>query len=374
MIALILALFCFAPTSAGAESLSDGIRQVVDSLDLTTLSEFADDMQLLSARSSLADTVRAIASGEITLSFDAVLELLSGGFMAAVKQSFWRVTRLIVPIMLTGFSAHLSEGTTRMAKSACCLSVCVFLAQDLSEHALLCRDSVTRMADVMQGLFPILLTLMTAVGTAGSSALMQPAVVASAGLVTGLISRVTLPLAIASAMLMMLTRLGTGIRLRHLASLAQQASAWTLGVCFTVFIAVLMTRGMTAAAIDGVTIRTAKYAINRFIPVVGGLFADTVDTLVGSSLMVQSALGVTGMLLLSGYALGPMLRTLAVTLIYRLTAALLQPVGDQDITECIHDFGGILMLFFIVQLCVGAMFLLLIAQLVAVSSSTVMLR
>ena len=32
------------------------------------------------------------------------------------------------------------------------------------------------------------------------------------------------------------------------------------------------------------------------------------------------------------------------------------------------------MLFFIIQLCVGAMFLLLIAQMVAVSGMTVMLR
>ena len=371
ILAVVLVLF---PLCAEAEELAGSVQSVIDSLDLSALSGAADEAGIFKETGGLAETLRAIASGEITLSFDAVLQLLFSRFVSSVRKSLWRVTRLIVPVMLAGLSSHLSEGTARVAKAACTLSVCVFLAHDLSEHAILCRDAVTRMADVMQGLFPILLTLMTAVGTSGSSALMQPAVVASAGVVTGLISRVTLPLAIAAAMLMMLTRLGSGVRLRHLASLAQQAASWTLGVCFTVFIAVLMTRSMTAAAIDGVAIRTAKYAINRFVPVVGGLFADTVDTLIGSSLMVQSALGVTGMLLLAGYALGPMLQTLAVTLIYRITAALLQPVADQDITECIHDFSGVLMLFFIVQLCVGAMFLLLIAQLVAVSSSTVMLR
>ena len=57
-----------------------------------------------------------------------------------------------------------------------------------------------------------------------------------------------------------------------------------------------------------------------------------------------------------------------------LTAALMKPVADGDLSACIHDFSGILMLFFIIQLCVGAMFLLLIAQLVAVSGMTVMLR
>ena len=50
--------------------------------------------------------------------------------------------------------------------------------------------------------------------------------------------------------------------------------------------------GRSAAAVDGVSIRTAKYAMDNFIPIVGGMFADTVDTLVGCSLIVQNAVGV----------------------------------------------------------------------------------
>ena len=41
---------------------------------------------------------------------------------------------------------------------------------------------------------------------------------------------------------------------------------------------------------------------------------------------------------------------------------------------CVQDFSDVLMLFFIIQLSVGAMFLLLIAQILAVGNWTVMLR
>ena len=122
------------------------------------------------------------------------------------------------------------------------------------------------------------------------------------------------------------------------------------------------------------TLRTAKYAMSNLIPVVGGLFADTVDTLVGSGLLVQGALGVTGLILIGSWAMTPLCQTLAAGLLYRLAAALMQPVSDGPLANCIHDFGRILMLLFVIQLCAAAMFLMLIAQLIGVSSMTFMMR
>ena len=203
---------------------------------------------------------------------------------------------------------------------------------------------------------------------------MQPAVVAAASAMTTLLTEVTVPLATFSAVLVMLCHLGEGMKLQRLAAFVQSCATWTLGLCFTVFIGVLTTRAVTAAALDGVTLRTAKYAISHSIPIVGGLFADTVDTLVGSGMLVQSALGVTGLMLIAGYAMSPLCQTLAAAMLYRLASALLQPVSDGPLSGCIHDFGRVLMLLFIMQLCAAAMFLMLIAQLITVSGMTMMLR
>lgn len=256
----------------------------------------------------------------------------------------------------------------------CQLCVCIFLTQDLTDHITLAKDAINRMNSGMQALFPMLLTVMAAVGGSSGSAIMQPAVVASASTLTNLLTEVTVPLATASAVLTMLCHLGDGLKLQRLANFVQSCAAWTLGVCFTAFIAVLSTRAVTAAAIDGVTLRVSKYAISHLVPVVGGLFADTVDTLIGSGVLVQGALGVTGLMLICSYALAPLCQTFAAAMLYRLSSALMQPVSDGPLSGCIHDFGRVLMLLFIMQLCAAAMFLMLIAQLVAVSGMTMMLR
>ena len=82
----------------------------------------------------------------------------------------------------------------------------------------------------------------------------------------------------------------------------------------------------------------------------------------------------TGLLLLLSVAAGPMLQTLAGAMLYRAAAALLEPVADSRVSACMQEFSEVLMLLMVVQLSVGAMFLLLVAQLLVVGNLTVMLR
>lgn len=370
----MLLLLLLLPSSSIAESLTQGVDEIIAGLDASALESTLTQTDPFAQTGGFRQTLGAIARGEITLDLEAVMQLLAHTLLSAVRTSLWRLTRLIAPAMLWSLLRRLTGRSSDVGKVVCQLCVCVFLTQDLTEHIALASSAVTRMNDGMQGLFPLLLTMMAAVGGASGSTIMQPAIVASASAMTTLIHEVTLPLATGSAILIMLCHLGEGMRLQRLAAFAQSCASWSLGVCFTVFIGVLTTRAVTAAALDGVTLRTAKYALSHFIPVVGGLFADTVDTLVGSGMLVQSALGVTGLILIASYAMTPLCQTMAAALMYRLASALMQPVSDGPLSGCIHDFGRVLMLLFVVQLCAAAMFLMLIAQLIAVSGMTMMLR
>ena len=86
------------------------------------------------------------------------------------------------------------------------------------------------------------------------------------------------------------------------------------------------------------------------------------------------ALGVAAVLVLVGALVGPLLRTLAVVFMLRLSAALLEPIADGDIVCAIGDFSRTVVLFFITMLCVGTMYFLLIVQVLLVGNLTVLLR
>ena len=232
-------------------------------MDSAALESALSDDDPFAQTGGFRQTLTAIARGEMTIDFQQTADLLSRQFFSAVRQSLWRLTRLIAPALLWALLKQFSGRSSECGRIVVQLFVCVFLTQDLSDHITLAVTTVQQISAGMQGLLPMLLTMMAAVGGSAGSALMQPAVVASASAMTSLISGITVPLAVASGVLCMLCHLGDGIRVQRLAEFTQQCAVWSLGIGFTVFIGVLTTRSVTAAAIDGVTLRTAKYALNN---------------------------------------------------------------------------------------------------------------
>ena len=316
---------------------------------------------------------------EEILSADEALRLLLEALRQAVLDRRGLMLRLLAPALLCGLLARLREAFAASSVAEVCHWVCYLwvataIVRECVALATLSRQAVDGMATGMQALFPLLLTLLAAVGGTSSAAFFQPAVVAASGAMTAICRSVSYSLALAYTVLVVLDNISENYSLARLAGLVKTVSNWTLGVSFTVFIGVMTVQGFGAAAYDGVTIRTAKYAIDNFVPIVGGMFADTVDTLVGCSLLVKNALGVSGMLLLVLWLAAPLLRLLATVFALRLCAAVLEPVADGRMVRCMGDASGALVMLATTQLCVAAMFLLLVAQLLVVGNMTVMLR
>ena len=220
----------------------------------------------------------------------------------------------------------------------------------------------------------MLLTLLTAVGGSASSAFLHPVVAAASGSMVFLAREVILRLVMCTCAVTAVNHLSDRLHLTRLAQLLRSAVCWLLGVSFTVFVGASSVQGVCSASADGVAIRAAKYAVDNFVPVVGGMFSDTMDTLVGCTLIVKNALGVASVLVLCGALAAPLLRTLAAVFALKLSAALLEPIADGEIVRAVGDFSRTIVLLLITMLCVGTMYFLLIVQLLLVGNLTVMLR
>lgn len=366
---LVLMLIVWLPKGS-CETLDAGLKKVLDTLDVTALEEAAQT-------ENVKDILQSLANGEMVWDVGGMLSRLQEAALGELRGSFQRMLSLIAPALLCGilalFRGH-SKGVAQLAESICFLSLSAVMAGDLKVYLTAAESAVVRMDEIMQALFPLLLMLLSAVGATSGAALFQPAIAAASGTMTTLVKSVSLPMAMGVAVVTVLDSLSERMRLKRLAGVLRSCATWTLGIAFTVFIGVTAMQGLTAGTADGVSIRAAKYAVDHFVPVVGGMFADTMDTLVGCSLLIKNALGVTGLMLLLTAAGAPMLRTLCAALMYRLCAALLQPVAQDRVAGTLHGFSDVLTLLFVIQLSVGAMFLLLVAQMLAVGNATVTLR
>ena len=376
------ALLCLLPCMAAAQEadasparVQEAVGEVVAGLDFSPLEGI--EIPGFSRRMSVKDAVLALASGETISAEDALAGVL-GAFGEALHDLGAQMLSLMLPVLLSSILLH-TIGAQKDALSPLLRSVCfmlilipvMLLVFSELEHT---RETITAMTERMDKLLPLLLTLLTALGGNASSAFLHPMVVAASGSMVFLAREVILRLVMCTCAVTAINHLSDRAHLTRMAQLLRSGVCWLLGVSFTVFLGAMSLQGVCSASIDGVVIRAAKYAVDNFVPVVGGMFSDTMDTLVGCTLIVKNALGVAAVLALLGTILGPLMRTLAVVFVMKLSAALLEPVADGEIVRAIADFSRTIVLFLITMLCVGTMHFLLIVQLLLVGNLTVMLR
>ena len=326
---------------------------------------------------SVEALVRALSAGE-TISPEAAVAWVLSSFFDALTGLGKLMLAIMLPVLLATLLMRLltpQRGSLfSLSRSVCFVLIlmpvllCVF--SEL-EHT---KKAITAMTQRMDKLLPMLLTLLTALGGSASSAFLHPMVVAASGSMVFLAREVTLRLVMCTCAVTAVNHLSDRAHLTRMAQLLRSAVCWLLGVSFTVFLGAMSLQGVCSASIDGIMLRAAKYAVDNFVPVVGGMFSDTMDTLVGCTLIVKNALGVAAVVVLLGVVLAPLMRTFAVVMVMRLSAALLEPVADAQVVRAIADFSRIIVLFLITMLCVGTMYFLLIVQMLLVGNLTAILR
>lgn len=142
----------------------------------------------------------------------------------------------------------------------------------------------------------------------------------------------------------------------------------------TIFLGVISVQGLTSSVTDGLTIRTAKYITGSFVPVVGKALADATDTVISASLLVKNAIGLVGVIIILFLCAFPALKILTLALIYKVTAAIMQPLGDTPIVACLDAIGKSMIYVFAALAAVGLMSFLAITVMLAAGNMTVMMR
>src|SRR5690606_6660232 len=217
-------------------------------------------------------------------------------------------------------------------------------------------------------------TLMAGVGAFAAAGLLSPASVVLVNGVGLVASQWVLPLIFMGTVLQVVNHLPGRIRIERLAALVRQAGIVLLSAAFLVFLGVMSVQGAAAGVADGVLLRTAKFGAGTFIPVLGGMFADAAELVIGSSLLLKNAVGIFGLVIVASVVAVPLVKVLALVLVFRLAAALVQPIADGTFVEALTAMSDGLVLAGVTAGAVALMFFLALTLLLGVGNAAVMLR
>ena len=358
-------------------------REQLDTLDINQWNEFVEELD--SYQGSLfinvnpKEMIMNIVTGNFELDWREIYETIGKTFFTEISLNLSLMAKIfaiaIIMGILNNFKTNFSDGTVgELAWIVCYIMIVVLIIQSITVVLNVGKNAMEQMTSFMQILFPALLALLIGMGGIASSGIMQPATVLLSGITGIFLKNVMIPLIFLSTILVLISNINDDISLESLSKLTKNICTWVLGIVFTIFIGVLSIQGILAASFDGISIRTTKYAIETFVPLVGKMFSQTVDILIGCSLMLKNAVGVVGLMVAIALSLYPTLKILSLMAIYKLCSALLEPISDKRIVTCLNEIGNILIILFVTLLGIAIMFFLTIALLMGIGNITVMMR
>lgn len=251
-----------------------------------------------------------------------------------------------------------ARGVADLAKAACYLALVVVATGSFSFSIGVARRVITDMVTLMKALLPTLVALVAASGAPVSASLLHPVMISTVYAVSVLTSEYVLTLVMLGAVLEIVGNVVKPFRMSGLASLLKHAGILALGMSMAVFVGVVSVNRAAGSVADGVALRSAKFLSGTFVPVVGKMFSDAVEMVFASSHLLRTAVGLAGAAAVVVMTAFPLCKIVSLVIVYRVAAALVQPMGAGALSDCLNSIAGSLTLVSVAAGAVAIMFVI----------------
>ena len=137
---------------------------------------------------------------------------------------------------------------------------------------------------------------------------------------------------------------------------------------FTLFFAMFAIQGISAGKFDSISIRTTKYTIKSYIPIMGGYLSDGMDLILASSVLIKNSIGLVGILMILNIILSPLLEIAIFSIVMKLISAILQPMGNNKLSNFLSSTSKTITMLSTCIIAIGFMFLVSVGLVMTTSN------
>ncbi len=379
--AVLMLLILIAPSAAAATDPL--VQDLQNDLDLSFFDRYWGELEK-EARDFLPEMswrklLERLQAGEAFLDPGAFLGGIGRYFFGEVLLNLKLLGQLLLLAVAAAFLKNLESAFERQQVATLTRSIVFIVLVGICLYGFTAAMSmagrtIDNMVDFSLASLPALVALLAAQGSVVSSAVLHPLVVFGINFFGSLIRNIIFPLIYFSAVLGLADHFSPHFEVGQLSNLFRELSTWGMGICMTVFVGILAVQGVAGTVADAVGLRTAKYMTGAFVPVVGKILSDAVETVAGASIILKNSIYLTGVLLLLFLTLFPLIKLTAVILIYKLSAALVEPLGESELGSCINVVGNSLVLVLAALACAALIFFFAVTVIVNAGNTAIMFR
>ena len=346
-----------------------GINSFIDEADNYTKEIYKDI--------DMGDLFSSAISGNIDNEtiLKSILNNIGGDLLDAITVLISIMVIIVIHSILKSLSDGLeNKGVSQITYYVQYILIVTLIMTNFVQILDIVKDSIQSLVGFMNSLIPIMITLMITTGSIVSANLIQPIILFLITFIGNFLVGVIIPLVLISTALGIISKISDRIQIDKISKFFKTSVVWIFGVILTIFVGVVSIEGTLSSSVDGITAKTAKAAVSSFIPVVGKILGDAVDTVIGCSSILKNATGIIGIIVLIGIAIVPIIKLVVLMAIYYLGAALCQPIADGKIISLLDQMGDTFKTLLAIMCSVSVMFIIGTTLVIKISNSGMMYR
>ena len=359
------------------KELEDATFEQLNSVDFSKLQDILNDLDENSKKAfgsnSFLDKTQKILNGDFQNDYQSFFGALFSTFFSDILKFLPLLITIVIITVLCNIIGSFKSSVSQNGVSQIINFVCFGVASLIIISVVVSlfgtvKSSLKTMQTEMNIIFPILLTCLASVGGSVSVGIFQPVVAILANIVVNVFVFVVMPIFVFMFVLNIINNFSDSIKLNKLISFLSSALKWICGISFSVFLGAISLQGIVAGSFDSVSIKATKFALKSYVPILGGYLSDGFNIAMAGSVLIKNAVGVSGILLICSSVIIPIISIICFMLLLKLTAGILEPIGDSTIPNFLYQVSKTLSLLIMIVLGVLFMFVITVGLILCMAN------
>ena len=327
---------------------------------------------------SMTEMLKSLNKGDLSFSPAEILKgiwkLMLGEVYSGTKLMAIVLVMSVMSSYLTGLKSSFGESSVSLAAFyACYIMTAGTAAAAFYETAKCAGEAVYNVSLFMKIIVPSIVTMLYTSGAIISATTLQPVILLMVEIIVPVVQTVFIPAVMVVAALNIVNGISEKFKTDKMIKLLNNGVRWGLTIMLMVFVSLTGLKSLVSGGVDGLAIKLSKFATSNLVPLVGGILAESVETVMGCSVVIKNSVGVLGIICLILASAMPVLKLGAMIIIFRITAAIAEPVSEPKIVACISSLADSVGVLFSIVVAVTVMFIIVVTIMINTGNNAIML-
>jgi len=271
-----------------------------------------------------------------------IIKLISDRLFPDIKNNIKQIVSILIICILYTIlkSVQNSFKNSTVAKASFMvffLSIVSLTVKNMEDVLFYAVDIIHKATTFSEAILPIMLTTLVSMGYVSFAATLSPKMIFATVFSSEFLKNIILPIANVYIMISIIANMDDRLNLRRLQNVSKSIILWSVVLGLVIFTGIVSVEGFTSVSVDNVAAKSIKYTVGNFVPFVGKILSDAADTLASSLGLIKNITTVVGLLFFIFMVGVPLLKILALSLMFRITAALAEVISDARFSKFLED-------------------------------------